>query len=146
VLPDSSQATDIVRLEFGIEGSQARQWTGEAVAEDGEVLSVLGWHFLQPDRVIGTRGFEFATRKYAGDGPTAYLEPANDLPVAVLPNGILLTLRGGDRTAVNVHTNHGDFRFQMAELKTAGRLAYLNGDVNAVYSPAVKPLTEGAAS
>src|SRR5690349_3589718 len=52
VLPDSSQATDMVRLEFGIEGSQARQWSGEIAAENGDILSLDGWHFLQPDRVI----------------------------------------------------------------------------------------------
>ncbi len=86
-LTDSSQATDTVRLEFGIEGSQARQWTGEVASGNGEILSLGGWHFLQPDRTIASRGFEFATRMYAGEAGAVYREPAADLPVAVLPTG-----------------------------------------------------------
>jgi hypothetical protein len=141
----ADSAAESIRLEFGIGGALARQWTGEVSAVHGEILRLSGWHFLHPDRVIATKGFEFETRIYAGEAG-AFREPATDLPVPVLPNGVLLTLRTGDGAEVAVHTNHGDFRFRLADLKAAGRLPFLNGDVDAVYTPAPRPLTQGAAS
>ncbi len=145
-LTDAVAATDMVRLEFGIKGAQARKWTGQIAITNGEVLSLDGWHFLQPDRLISTTGFEFETRLYAGGENATFREPATDIPVPVLANGVIVALRAGQATVLDVNTNFGAFQVPLAKLKTEGRLPFLDGDVDAVFSPVVQHLTQGAAS
>ncbi len=145
-LVDTDRITAIIRLEFGLGGTQARQWIGAVSTVDGELVSLEGWHFLSPDRVISNNGFDFATRLYAGGAGVLYREPATDQPVPVLPNGVVLGVTPGARMQVAVHTNHGDFQFLLADLESVGRLPFLDGDVHAVYTPAVRHLTRGAAT
>ena len=143
---DHSSATAVVKLEFGLKHAQPRRWRGSASVSAGEILSAWGWNFSRPDRIEGQSGWDFQARLFSP--PEARYRPRWELSkgVQILPNGVYLSVKAPGTAELSVKTNHGDFSFRLSELKDAGRVAFVDGDVHAVYTPAVRPLTRGEAS
>lgn len=143
---DDEGADAVIRLEFGLRHPAPRDWEGAVSAVRGEVLTLWGWHFSRPDRVGEQGRFAFRVRKFSPEEAT--YQPPYELPQGrmVLPNGVLASLASSAATQVRVETNHGDFQFDLIELRAAGRLTFLEGDAAAVYTPAVRALTRGEAS
>ncbi len=71
-MPDLTGATGAIRLEFGLRSGEPRQWTGEMAASPGEIASTWGWHFIYPDRIVGTSGWDFTTRLSSGGAGSPY--------------------------------------------------------------------------
>ena len=140
-LPDANGA---IKLEFGLHNQTPRQWTGEILAAEGEVLAASGWHFIYPDRIVAKNGWDFTTRWFTGGPDAVYAERTADVPV--LPNGITAAIHAPDSATFQVKTNRGNFTFSLADLKAAGRLMFLDDDVAAVFTPPARSLTHGAAS
>jgi hypothetical protein len=138
-------ADAVIQLEFGLRSLTPRQWTGEITATGAEVLSISGWHFIYPDRIIGNRGWDFTTRLLRGDPRNTYSELIKP-PAALLPNGVIAVIKSSGAAEFSVTTNDGAFSFDLAELKAAGRLIFLGGEASAVYTPPARPLTQGLAS
>jgi len=138
------QATAVVKLEFGLTHTQPRDWRGTIVVEGGQILSTWGWHFLKPDRVVGTNGFEFATRLF--NDPKAAFRSQEIIPAPVLPNGVYVAVNAPETAVMAVSTTHGEFFFKLSDLKGSGRRAYIAGDVAAVYTPPSRAITRGEAS
>ncbi|HLJ12897.1 MAG TPA: DUF3604 domain-containing protein [Bryobacteraceae bacterium] len=143
---DLPEANAVIKLEFGLNGTQARQWTGELNASSGAILSTWGWHFLLPDRIVGKNGWDFSTRLFRA--PNEKYGGQDTLPngVAVLPNGVHVAVNAPEQAKFSVNTNHGNFSFALGELKRVGRLNFLDGDAAAIYLPATRALTRGRAS
>ncbi len=148
---DHPEANAVIKLEFGLTAKTAQEWEGTITASAGEILSTWGWHFVLPDRIIGRNGWSFRTRLLA-DPNEKYRGVINwhqeSLPddFTVLPNGVFVTVRAPDSAVFEVRTNRGDFSVALGELRAAGRLSFLAGEVAAVYTPPVRPLTRGEAS
>lgn len=139
-------ANAVVKLEFGLAAEAPRHWSGRASLSSGETLAAWGWFFDGPDRIEGLDGWDFHTRYF--NLPDARYSLRDELPngVKILPNGVFLALDAAPNARVSVTTNHGEFDFTLEELNRAGRLDFLNGDVQAVAAPVVRALTRGEAS
>ena len=144
--PEPPEPSGVIKLEFGLNSKEPREWNGALSASAGEILSTSGWHFLAPDRIDGKSGWSFSTRLFVD--PQEKYRGQDRLPdgVAILPNGVYAQIQAPDSATFSVNTNHGNFRFPLRELKAAGRLSFLEGDVAAVYTPPVRYLTRGEAS
>lgn len=140
-VPDSS---GILKLEFGLVAEQPREWTGTARVAPGELLSAWGWHFIAPDRIIGSNRWSLSTRLF--NDPQERYKGQDLLPAAVLPNGVYVAFRAPDAARFTIDTNHGTFSIDLAELKQKGWLTFLAGDAAATYTPLVRPLTRGEAT
>ena len=142
---DDPNATAVVKLEFGLTHSEAREWTGTVTATPGEALSVWGWNFSRPDRTLPGGRFELTARNYR---PEVGFKPPYPLARGrtVLPNGVFVSVKAAPATRVRVSTNNGDLDFELSELREAGRLSFLDGDAAAVWTPAVRALTRGEAT
>src|SRR5205823_177625 len=140
---DLPEANAVIKLEFGLNGNSARQWTGKLDTSAGTILSTWGWHFLLPDRVIGKNGWDLTTRLFRA--PQEKYGGQDTLPndVATLPNGVHVAVNVPDHAKLTASTLHGEFSFTLADLKRAGRLSFLDGDAAAVYTPAARALTRG---
>lgn len=141
--PDSN---GVIALEFGLRHPRPRRWSGRISTSAGEVLSTWGRHFVTPDRIKGAAGWDFSTRLFMP--PNAAYKSAARLPkgARVLPNGVWVSVKSPGHARVSVETNHGRFSFPLDELKSATRLSFLDGDAQAVYTPAVRYLTRGEAT
>ena len=64
----------------------------------------------------------------------------------ILPNGVYSAIKAPGDAVFTTVTNHGNFSFKLSDLKAAGRLLFLDGDVAAAYTPPARPLTQGDAS
>ncbi len=146
---DQPEATGVIKLEFGLDAQQAETWEGRIVALEGSgaaILSTWGWQFVPPDRIIGDNGWSLNTRLY--NDPGVKYRHAEELPAGytVLPTGVYVAVKAPDTARFAVSTNHGDFSVALDELKSAGRLAFLEGKVVAVYTPPTRFITRGEAS
>lgn len=143
---DHPEAQSVVKLEFGLRATEPMRWTGRAEVSQGSILSTWGWHFIRPDRVVGTNGWDFEARGFSP--PDGAYRLGHQLPqgITILPNGVYMSVDAPESAELSVETNRGDFSFSLADLSAKGRLEFLEGDVAAVHSPAVRALTRGEAS
>ena len=143
---DDDEANAVVKLEFGLAHTTARDWTGVVTASSGEEPIVWGWHFSRPDRTLPGGRFELSVREYSPQG-APYRPP---YPLAngrkILPNGVFFSLKAAGPERIRVQTNNGEIAFDLSELRDAGRMTFLDGDAAAVYTPAVRALTRGEAT
>ena len=143
---DHPTATLVIKLEFGLQSTEPKRWTGQAKVEHGTVQAAWGWHFDRPDRIIGTSGWDLETRWYSP--PDHLYRQRAELPggIKILPNGVYLSVEARTGAVFSVSTNRGDFSVSLAELKQRRRIEVLDGDVAVSIAPAVRALTRGEAS
>lgn len=143
---DHPSANRVLKFEFGLAHQESRRWTGRVDVSIGRVLGVWGWNFSRPDRTVGVNGWDLEARLFRPEG--ARYQLGSELPggVKVLPNGVFVSLEAPSSDSVSVETSHGRFSFELAGLKLAGSLLFLDGDVRVSEAPAVRALTRGEAS
>ena len=109
-----------VRIRFGVGDTQVADWDGSVELSEGKVLSIDGWRFQNPDKVVGTNSWTAKTRKGTArrtnnPGRAQANNNANNAPV--FDNGVLLALDGvTPKTKVSVNTVQGKFEFTVSEL------------------------------
>ena len=143
---DDPSANRVVKLEFGLNSSAPRAWTGEASLSAGTIHSTWGWNFNRPDRIVGTAGWELEARAFRPEG--ARYRFRSELPngIEILPNGVFISVEAPPDATLAIETNHGDFAFELGDLDRQGRIEALDGDAAASSAPAVRALTRGEAS
>lgn len=143
---DDPSANRVVKLAFGLNSSEPRKWTGTASLSSGSIHSAWGWNFNRPDRIVGTAGWELEARAFNPEG--ARYRFRTELPngVAILPNGVYLSVEAPSTATLSIETNHGDFSFKLGDLDSQSRIEAFGGDAVASSAPAVRALTRGEAS
>lgn len=143
---DHPSANRVVKLEFGLRATEPQRWSGEASVSAGTIHSSWGWHFNRPDRIMGAAGWDFESREFSPEGARYRFRDGLPQGIAILPNGVYMSVEAPPTATFSVKTNRGDFKFKFADLDESGRLEFLGGDVAAVDAPAVRALTRGEAS
>jgi len=145
-----------VRLLLGVGEGEAKPWGGRARLDKGEVVGVDGWRFRQDDRVVGVDGWEARTRailknaagkKAATPKKKAAFKKAagagNAGAGAVVPNGVILTLKAPPEAVLSVNTEGGKFEVPLAGLAGNQPRPFLDGRVIAQRVPPGVPLVDG---
>ncbi|MEO7650927.1 MAG: DUF3604 domain-containing protein, partial [Bryobacteraceae bacterium] len=140
------EATAILKLEWGLGAAGPRQIRGSIGASQGEVVALWGSHFAKLDRTLSKTEWEFNTRSFSPRGELFGNQEKAPPGATILPNGVFAAVKSPDSATLTVKTNTGDFSFRLAELRSAGRLEFLDGDVAVSITPAVHHLTRGEAS
>ena len=108
-----------VRIRFGVGDTKVADWDGSVEVSEGRVLSIDGWRFQKPDKVIDLKSWKAATRKGAARRTNNPNRPQanNNNNAPVFDNGVLLALDGVNATTtVKVNTLQGKFEFTVDEL------------------------------
>ena len=122
------------RIMVGLADSAAKEWEGAVTVTGGELDSAAGWRFSQQDRVSPDGRFRFTTKV----GPLEnQLLPAHpwgatdwDDPAArrLIPEGLVVRVRGGAERRVKFASPSGTFEFAAADVAMGGALAVLDGN------------------
>ena len=147
-----------VRLLVGVGDSQERDWGGKVEIDKGEILGVEGWRFRADDRVSGVNSWEARSRttpknaagkKAAGKaalakkGGALKKAPGGLNAGAVVPNGLIVTLKAPDDARLTVKTPQGEAAVALSALADGSVQRLLDGRVEAQRVPPSAVLIDG---
>ncbi|MBI3470659.1 MAG: hypothetical protein HY013_04820 [Candidatus Solibacter usitatus] len=110
------------RIIVGLTDNEPKSWQGTVQVASGDLVSISGWRFSQTDRVEPGGRFEFRTkignlenqlRTSQPLGQTDWGDPA--IP-RLIPQGLLLRVRGHAGTRVRFDSDAGAFEFGAGDL------------------------------
>ncbi len=127
-----------VRLMFGLKRLTPARWDGEIRLSTGRIERLSGVHFEGRDKVMGENRWLLTTRvtRYADSTTPRGYDPVHTRPFAMVPNGVVATLRAPDDALVTVETKRGRFSFHLGELRLGRPLKFLEGEASAERLPA----------
>ena len=133
------------RLEFGLDAAAERAWDGAVTVTGGDLIAVRNWHPRPEDRLVGRNEWRLTThvmQHYTW-------RPWEDLPnTPVEPyfwsRGVIVDVRTGPGTRVNVRTEQGRFSFNVGDLSPTRGLTFLDGAVAVAEVPPVEKLSDDA--
>ena len=138
-----------VRVRFGLTDEDDQNWNGTVQVDAGRVVRIDGWRFRDEDKIIGTTGWEAATRSVAthrtnDNKGAAGAEVRRRRNLDMADNGVILLLdEVDDRTLVSIATLHGNFQFSLAEIPYGSFVEKLGGAVDLERVAPTQPLTAG---
>ncbi len=149
-----------VRLLLGVGDRQEQAWGGRVETDKGEVVGVEGWRFRDGDRVSGANSWEARSRPSAAAKQALAKKGANVKKKgnaakkaqgaggqggAIVPNGVVATLKAPEDARLAVHTEHGDFTVALADLADGSPRRFLDGRVEVQRVPPSVVLLDGPA-
>jgi hypothetical protein len=132
----SAQEGQQFRIVFGLTDSQPRTWNGRISATGGEIVSLEGWRSDPKDHASADGSFAFTTkiglledqtRPGSYFGQTGY---DNQSYQHLIPQGLLLKLRGGGTATVRIESAAGSFAFQTDQIGWGARFPFLDGNAS----------------
>jgi len=124
------------RIIFGLKDSQPKKWDGKVSVTGGEILSLEGWRSDAADRSSADGSFTFSTkiglledqlRPGSDFGQTGY---DNQSYRHLIPQGLILKLRGSGAATVRIDSAGGVFSFQTDQIDWGARVPFLDGNVS----------------
>ena len=118
-----------LRVRFGVNDTEPKQWDGSLTIADGELLGMRNWHPRPGDRVDKTdwtlatrRGANFVRRPWEEEQVT----PA--VPYLSIP-GLIVDVKALAETRIAFQTRNGSFEVEPRSLAAGAELRLLNGSV-----------------
>ena len=102
-------------ITVGLTDRASRLWEGAITVSGGELTGVEGWRFSQNDVARSNGKFEFRTK---------IAEPEKRL----IPEGLVVRIRGGEDAQVQFRARTAAFTFSMANLVGRTKLSVLDGN------------------
>src|SRR5689334_7235690 len=122
------------RIVVGTKDAEPKDWHGKIDVSGAEVASLEGWRFSQKDTAGVDGSFAFRTKVGPLEDqllPDRYYGATdwND-PKArrVIPEGLIVRLRGSDNARVSFESAAGQFSFNTAQAAYGARLPVLDGN------------------
>lgn len=110
------------RITVGLTDRTPKDWVGHVAVTGGTLVSVQGWRFSDSDRTGSAGSFQFRTkvgnfenqlRKDFPYGETDWNDP--NIP-RLIPQGLIVKVRGGDNTSVRFEAEAGPFAFRSGDV------------------------------
>jgi hypothetical protein len=119
-----------IRVQFGVDDAEPRDWKGTVEVEGGELADLRNWR-PRPGDKVAKPAFELATRR----GPNFVKRPweAPDIVPQrrfILTPGVVIDVRGGEATRVTVNANGARLVLSPFAMK-AGQVRELGGGIAA---------------
>src|SRR5689334_14673663 len=124
------------RIIFGLKDSQPKSWDGKISVTGGEILSLEGWRSDPADRSSADGSFAFSTkiglledqlRPGSYFGQTGYDTQSYR---HLIPQGLLLKLRGSGTATVRIESAGGGFSFQTDQIDWVAPAPFLDGNAS----------------
>ncbi len=140
------------RIVFGLQDSQPRRWDGKISVTGGEILSVDGWRSDPSDHSSADGSFAFSTkiglledqlRPGSYFGQTGY---DNQSYRHLIPQGLLLKVRGSGAATVRVESAGGGFSFQTDQIDWGVRVPFLGGNASVERLPMEQKISSPGAA
>ncbi len=144
----AAPATSQFRIIVGLKDTEAKEWSGRVSVAGGEIAAVEGYRFSQGDRVRRDGEFQFKTKignlenQLLSDHPYGQTDWADPKMRRLIPQGIVLRLRGAEPARVRVETGPGAFEFSTDRVAYGTRLEALDGNAVVERLPAEEKLSE----
>ncbi len=123
-----------LRIEFGHGEAGEQRWNGTVDLDGGEVSEVSGFLLGREDH-LSVSDFDITKPAVPEEGYGLFGFTGE-------PKGIRLRGHAGSRSRVSVSTSHGDFSFDIADLRADIELWFLDNQVRVTGAPAIDKLTD----
>jgi len=118
-----------VLIQFGVDDSSARDWDGSVSVSGGALLAVRDWH-PRPGHQVSDESWKMASYEGQNFKYRVWEDPPPNAPLKYIRSpGVVVDVKGPDRTRLRVKTLNGDFDFRLADIAVGRRSRYLAGAV-----------------
>ena len=151
-IPVSSQTTDNYTAQFriwvGLKDTEPKDWTGKISVSGAELVAVKGFRFSQKDQAANEGSFSFRTKRgplenqLRTDHPYGVTDWGDPNTQRLMPEGLIVQVRGGDAPQVAFESPAGSFKFETADLRLGARLMAPDGNAMIERFPVEHKLSE----
>ena len=137
-LPDDP-AESMFLVTFGERSGNTRSWTGEVSVSGGELETLRGYKFDLQDEVLPPNRWTIAAHPAVGLRKPTHFYPANYKNEPSV--GIILTILAKPECKVRISgAKSGALEFRPAEIGTAARKSFFDGDVRVIRLPVAREI------
>jgi hypothetical protein len=128
--------------------TQPKTWKGSISVANGEILSLTGWRFSADDTAQSSGEFSFKTKVGLLENQLRpgeyYGQTGFDTPnyTRLIPQGLLLKLRGSATARVSFQSDAGNFAFSTDTIGYGSRVSVLDGNASVERLPVEQKLSE----
>ena len=149
-MQQESQQIYTVRIVFGLKDQTPTDWNGSlTVFGKGEIVSIEGWQFERPDKVIGVTGWKAKTRNFIAYGKRFPVQLASGKPrykaeFQPRAKGVIVRVKGSRKIGIRLKLRKTDLLFTPADLKLGQPLSTMKENVRIERVPDYSPIREAA--
>ena len=149
--PDVPDFSAQFRITVGLKDTAPQDWRGRIAVEGGELAGIAGWRFSQQDRADNNGGFAFQTRvgrlenQLLTDHPFGQTDWGDPKAQRLIPEGVVVRLRGSTAARIGFESAAGNFSFRTADVAYGKPVASLDGNARVERLPVEQKLSEAGA-
>jgi len=136
------------RIAVGLTDREPKDWDGRIQVTGGEIAGLDGWRFSQEDRAAADGAFRFRTKignlenQLSTDFPYGQTDWNDPKIRRLIPQGLILRVRGSESARVSFETPAGRFEFTAAQTGFGRSLEVLEGNGRVERMPVEEKLSE----
>jgi len=141
-----ADSTTALRIEFGVRDEKPRSWSGKALVQSGEIITIRNWR-PRPGDEIASDSWKLATRTGANFVYRAWEAERLTAPSKYLNTaGVVIDVTGNSATELTIETGNGNFTVRPFDLASGSPLRLLDGNVIAERIPAAEMVSTPASN
>ena len=146
--PPAADFSAQFRIAVGVKDTQPKDWQGQIKVSGGEIAGVSGWRFSQQDQASNDGSFEFRTKvgplenQLLTEHPYGQTDWGDPHGRRLIPEGLIVRLRGSSAARVTFNCPAGTFSFSTAGVVYGMPLSLLEGNATVERLPVEQKLSE----